>query len=298
MDAPLGSLSSPGRRSDTSFVALEACRSLKQVIPPASSFLIRFTMRSFWLIAATAATVFASRHNAPVYSKREDNEPLPELFERATFSEPCAEASASWAALLPKSTSGNVWIKSEVAYECLQSVPVDTEGDLKQVCKSLLSLAPPLCVSEFGWIANIIAKIEELKNFVALQSTTSYLKEDKFKLENNPVIDVVGTLDGIAAGVKNGSYSSEYEVQQDISVLFLRAGDFHFQWRSDILQPFYFVRDGAQIVQLANDSTSFGEVYVFGDVQKVAANQSFTMSPIVTINGKNATEYLYNVSFK
>ncbi|KAF2121232.1 hypothetical protein BDV96DRAFT_594448 [Lophiotrema nucula] len=193
--------------------------------------------------------------------------PLPTLFKRDTFAEPCEEVSASWAAAGPEAT--RVLIGGQLAYDCLTSVPVDTDGDLVQ--------------------------IQELKNFVEFQTTTSYLKDPEFRILDNPVVDVQESLDQIAAGVKNGSFTSEFHVQQALRLLFLSAGDFHFQWQADILGVLPIARIGGAVLQLSKDGVALPELYLQTDVTDALVS-NFTPSVITTINGQNATEYLYNVS--
>lgn len=78
----------------------------------------------------------------------------------------------------------------QVAYDCLMSVPVDVEGDIKE--------------------------IEELKAFLQWQSTLAWLKsgvEGQFEPH-----DVMGLLDSFSSAVKEDNPSkSDWEVQMSIS---------------------------------------------------------------------------------
>jgi hypothetical protein len=111
------------------------------------------------------------------------------------------------------------------------SVPVDVEGDLKE--------------------------ISELREFLQWQSTLSWLKEgDQYQ---RPSLDIMAELDKIAQGVQNETFISEYEVQlairrtldgklqprttflESLAVAKCRAdihpiaaGDFHLQYIPDI----------------------------------------------------------------
>lgn len=72
------------------------------------------------------------------------------------------------------------------------SVPVDVDGDLKE--------------------------ISELKDFLQYQSTLSWLKQGD-KEQQRPPVDVMGGLCQIANSVQNKKYKSDYEVQIDIRQL-------------------------------------------------------------------------------
>ncbi|KAF2471234.1 uncharacterized protein BDR25DRAFT_313845 [Lindgomyces ingoldianus] len=217
----------------------------------------------FQVATASASVVIPNIPRAPT----EELEPAPTLFKRLEFQEPCAEVSASWAALAPEAT-GAVYVPASVAYSCLQSVPVDVEGDLKQ--------------------------IKELKNFIEFQTNLNYVK-DGIKTHNEEPIDVRGSLDEIAADIQKGSYKSDYEVQLDLHRLFLSVGDNHFNWLSDILTVLPFVRAGGVLVSLSQDYTSLPDVFLNSDLA-MAAKFNYTPSPIKTVNGKNATEYLNEIA--
>ncbi|KAH7125575.1 hypothetical protein B0J11DRAFT_309316 [Dendryphion nanum] len=189
--------------------------------------------------------------------------PLPTLFKRQQFSnKPCAEVSASWSAAVPKAT-GPILVPAKVAYDCLQSIPVDTQGDIKQ--------------------------ITELKEFVQFQSNLNYLK-DGIATHNKP-LDVLGELDKMAERIKNGSYASEFQVQLELSRMFRNSGDNHFRWSPDVLTPLRFVRAVPYLISLSKDGIELPQVYYLNDFNQ-QRRFNFTVSPIKTINGKNATEYL------
>ncbi|ORY10260.1 hypothetical protein BCR34DRAFT_602239 [Clohesyomyces aquaticus] len=200
---------------------------------------------------------------------REEHAPAPTLFKRQDFQEPCAEVSASWAALAPEAT-GNIFIPAQIAYDCVRSVPVDKEGDLKQ--------------------------IEEILNFVEFQSNLNYVKEG-IKPHNEYPIDVRASLNDIATGIKNGSYKSDYDVQLDIHTLFNSVGDNHFNWQSDINFVLRFVRSAGGLVSLSKDYTDLPEVYLNRDLTQASVS-NFTPSALKSINGQDATNYLHKLAYQ
>lgn len=237
-------------------------------VPPLSPSL-SLTMRTLSFLLIAGATVHAQAIVPKLVGSIEQRSPPPTLFKRQQFQEPCEEVAASWVAQKANATSDQIYVPAQVAYDCLQSVPVDKDGDVKQ--------------------------IEELKQFLQFQSTLSYLK-DRPENQTKPV-DIIGELDAISSRVQQGAYTSDYEVQLAIKVLLDSAVDFHLRWSSDILEPFVFQRYGVLLTSLSQDGLSPPSIYLATDL---AAMESFnfTPSPIKSINGKNATEYLYNISMQ
>ncbi|KAI2610762.1 uncharacterized protein GGS25DRAFT_163198 [Hypoxylon fragiforme] len=74
-----------------------------------------------------------------------------------SLGEPCAEVSASWAAQATAifTRDHRAQVPAQLAFDCLISVPVDVEGNLKE--------------------------IEELRHFLQFQSTLSYLKDGRYR---------------------------------------------------------------------------------------------------------------------
>ena len=95
----------------------------------------------------------------------------------------------------------------------------------------------------------------------------------------------------MTAKIKSGTYTSEFQVQLDLSNLFRDSGDNHFNWFPDILQPFSFTRAVPGLYSLSKDGIELPQVYWAPDFD-MQEYYNFTMSPIRTINGKNATEVL------
>ena len=127
-------------------------------------------------------------------------------------------------------TLANTPTLGQIANDCLNSVPVDAEGD--------------------------VLVIQELKQLAQFQSNLNYMKEGTLRdgpdgvIHNEPV-DILGELDLIATGVQNGTYGSEFEVQFAISQLLQTGGDNHFSWRADIFDPLRFIHQEFTLVSLS-----------------------------------------------
>ena len=114
--------------------------------------------------------------------------PLTSINRRQQSGEPCGQIAESLAA---QGSDKSPSVPAQLAYECLQSVPVDVEGDVLQ--------------------------IQQLKEYLQFQSTLTYLKAGS-KGQIEPY-DILGQLDVLAEEVGNGTFDSEYDVQLSIRKL-------------------------------------------------------------------------------
>jgi hypothetical protein len=175
---------------------------------------------------------------------------------------PCAAVSS----YLSSEASPSV-LPAEFAYDCVNSVPVDVDGD--------------------------VLLIKELKTYLEWNSNTAYMKDPprEYGYVEDPV-DIMGGLDLISQGVQNGTYESEYAVQMAIVSLLTKTGDYHIHFYSDIGQVFTFYR-GYQLVSVSTDGIALPEVYVWEDFNKTVQNgQNWTPSPIKSINGQDPSIWI------
>jgi hypothetical protein len=158
--------------------------------------------------------------------------PIPTPAAATNCDSPCASVSSLWAAAQPSSST----VPADIAYECLQSVPVDVPGDLKL--------------------------IEELKLFLQWQSNLAYQKLPPPGAPQPP-IDMIVRLDEISFKLATGGhYSSEYEVQLDINAIFMEAHDGHLGFTSDILTVINFSRE-ATLISISIDGFILPQLYLF-----------------------------------
>ncbi|KAI1777295.1 hypothetical protein F4818DRAFT_344092 [Hypoxylon cercidicola] len=189
-----------------------------------------------------------------------------------SLGEPCAEVSASWAAQATAvfTRDHRAQVPAQLGFNCLMSVPVDVEGDLKE--------------------------IEELGHFLQFQSTLSYLKDGRYPNTqvgtHNEPLDLLGCLDDIAQSTRNGTYQNDYVVQLAIHTLFRRTGDFHLRFLPDILEIFLFVRPESQLVSISEDGVALPQLYLLSDLEASKNSNNFIPSPLKTINNWDATGYL------
>ncbi|KAF2635977.1 hypothetical protein P280DRAFT_473397 [Massarina eburnea CBS 473.64] len=174
-----------------------------------------------------------------------------------TSSEPCAAISKLIAA-------DEDTFPAKTAYDCLNSVPVNIDGNSKL--------------------------IDELKGIWSFQSDYKWFKNPPKDWELGP-LDIDAQLDEIKKNLT--SYKSEYEVQKAIEKLTIRTGNFHFNYFPDILQVFVFSRD-VGVASISDDGTSLPKLYVAEDVKKGNSTSS-KFSDIKTINSLGAWEYLNTI---
>ncbi|KAF2256639.1 hypothetical protein BU26DRAFT_526971 [Trematosphaeria pertusa] len=175
--------------------------------------------------------------------------------------EPCAVISSLIASL-------ETALPAQTAFECLDSVPVDVDGNTKL--------------------------IDELKVVWQWQSEAGWLKNTPEEWENGP-LDIEAELDNILNNLD--SFSSEYAVQLAIQNITVRTGNFHFNYQPDILQAFTWWRQVA-VVSISDDGTSMPKLYSAEDMI-LATRGDLSMSDIseiTQINGEDAYTYLDKVA--
>jgi hypothetical protein len=183
------------------------------------------------------------------------------LVTAQSSSQPCAAVASSLARA--SSSSG---IAAQAAFDCLDSVPVDTSGNQKL--------------------------IDELKKVWQFQSELVWFKNPGDDWEYGP-LDIIGELDKIKNGL--GSFKSEYEVQLAIANITVRTGNFHFNYAPDILQVFQFSRP-LNVASVSLDGKSLPKLYVHDDIAPLAEG-SRRVSEIEQINGQDAYEFLKSTWF-
>ncbi|KAL2146372.1 hypothetical protein VTI28DRAFT_4125 [Corynascus sepedonium] len=160
-------------------------------------------------------------------------------------------------------------IRPSIAVACLKSIPLYKDSALQQ--------------------------LEFLRPFFEWQSTIDYLREAPQGYLSEGV-DLLGGLDDIAAKVKKqkGGYSNELEFLTDLYTLTsVRTRDFHFHYSTQLFDLFSFVSD-VRFVSISVDGLSKPKIYLHGDVK--STQDGYTPSPVSTIDGVPALEYLQKAS--
>jgi hypothetical protein len=183
-------------------------------------------------------------------------------FAAAQSTQPCAAVASS----LARATSSSVGIPAQAAFDCLNSVPVDTQGNQKL--------------------------IDELKQAWQFQSELVWFKNPGSDWEYGP-LDIIGELDKIKGNL--GSFASEYAVQLAIQNITVRTGNFHFNYSPDILQVFSFSRP-FNVASVSSDGKALPKLYVHDDIAQLAAGNR-RISEIQQINGQAPYDFLKSMFF-
>ncbi|PSN65502.1 hypothetical protein BS50DRAFT_496323 [Corynespora cassiicola Philippines] len=182
--------------------------------------------------------------------------------------EPCAVVSSAIAAA---PTGARKVIPAELGMKCLESVPLDREGNVKL--------------------------IDDLKLYVQWQSNIAYLKNPPADYTEDPV-DMIGEMESMQKQLASGGFANEYEFQSQLMTLFSRAYDNHLAWQPDIMAGvMQFQRPpGTELVSVSADGMSLPEIYAYRDLELAKNDSSFQPSPVRTINGQGVDEYLETVA--
>lgn len=186
------------------------------------------------------------------------------------LAEPCAVVSSAIQAL---PAGARPIIPAQLGLQCLQSVPLDKEGNVKL--------------------------IDDLKLFLAWQSNLAFLKNPPAEYTEEPV-DVIGEMTSMQQQLQADGYRSEYEFQMDLMTLFNRAYDNHLSWQPDIMAGvMQFQRPaGTELVSVSSDGNALPEIFAYRDLEIAKNDNSFRPSPIRTINGQGVEEYLQTVAIQ
>jgi hypothetical protein len=218
---------------------------------------------------ATSDVVVALENGTQASNTTQAPNPRPTAPSTPGLAEPCAVVSSAVMAL--PSGSRKV-VPAELAVQCLQSVPLDKDGNIKL--------------------------IDDLKVYLQWQSNLAFLKNPPPEYTEQPV-DLIGEMESMQRQLSAGGYSNEYDFQLDLNQLFNRAYDNHLTWQPDILAGvMQFQRPaGTELVSVSSDGNKLPEVYAYRDLEIARSNNSsFKPSPLRTINGEGVEEYLQKVA--
>lgn len=201
-------------------------------------------------------------------STRPSTTPVPIAPATPGLAEPCAVISSAIAAM---PTEARKIVPAELGVQCLQSVPLDKDGNMKL--------------------------IDDLKLYLEWQSNVAFLKNPPQDYTEDPV-DLIGEMNSMQKQVAAGGYKNEYDFQLDLNTLFNRAYDNHLAWQPDILGGvMQFQRPaGTELVSVSADGVALPEIFAFRDLELAKNDSSFKPSPIRTINGQGVEEYLQTVA--
>lgn len=192
----------------------------------------------------------------------------PSMSNATGSAEPCAVVSNAIQAIPAGSRKV---IPAEMAVKCLQSVPLDTKGNMQL--------------------------IDDLKLYLEWQSNLAFLKNPPPDYTEQPV-DLMGEMDSMKKQLESNGFNNEYDFQLELNKLFTRAYDNHLTWQPDILAGvMQFQRPaGTELVSVSSDGNQLPEIFNYRDIALAKSDSSFKPSPIRTINNVGVEEYLQTVA--
>ncbi|KAI0883788.1 uncharacterized protein GGS22DRAFT_166094 [Annulohypoxylon maeteangense] len=181
-----------------------------------------------------------------------------------TATEPCAIVSSTWSAQIGATATPTV--EASIAYECLNSVPIDKDGALKF--------------------------IDELKPYVEWQSDTIFKKNPPADY-GYPPTDIWASIDEVRENLVADEYANEYAWQADLYVkLFGPAHDGHFVVYPDALSAAVEWQRPFALVSISEEGPdgSAPVIKVYDDI----LNGVESPSTVTLINGVDAATYIEN----
>jgi hypothetical protein len=128
------------------------------------------------------------------------------------------------------------------------------------------------------------------------QSTLSYIKNPPEGYSNEGV-DLEGGLDDINHNVKDGKYDNEYDFENDIAALLVKAHDGHLSFSGMAYYGTFRWRRNRRValISASSDGKEAPKVWAAQDFNSTGS-AGFTPSSVSQIDGKDAVEYLQEES--
>jgi hypothetical protein len=230
-------------------------------------------MKSTVLLALTASLALVNA--TPVAPARP--RPLPQLHRKpllARQEDPaCAQVSQAIYGNGTTTRPAVPTVPAKLAYDCINSVPLNVTS-----AKKLL---------------------KELPAYINWQSTVTVLKNPpaEYAEKVQPGIDILGGLEQIAADIDAGDITSEYQFGWTLYTLIQTAHDGHFSYIPDSVGGIFTFGRSVPLVSVSEDGKKLPSVFAFEDVLGTQfKNITYTPSPVVQIDGQDATAFLENWS--
>jgi hypothetical protein len=195
--------------------------------------------------------------------------PLRARDETAT---PCAAINGLVQAANAISPNPTPTIQAEAAWNCLQSIPLNTEAALDLV--------------------------QSLRPYIEWQSTTVYLKDPppEYVEKLQEPVDVKGGLDQIEENLHAGKWTKEYDFGFSLYTLLQSTHDGHFTYFPDSVFKIFTWGRPVPIVSVSEDGQKLPSVFVYSDILATSGNASYQPSAITQINGEDVIDWLLDFS--
>ncbi|CAL5869039.1 uncharacterized protein PFLUO_LOCUS3267 [Penicillium psychrofluorescens] len=175
--------------------------------------------------------------------------------------EPCAHVTSLVEDANQSKTS--VGVPLDLAHECLLSMPFDS--------------------------GRAVTFLSQLRKTLEFQSTVDILKNPPSGYMMPPT-DLLGGVDSVINKVQNKTYSSQFEMDLDLSLLIQSAYDGHLTLDLCSQTVFQYQID-LPLVSVSTDGLALPQVYTLNDSKLLQAG-STTVSALVSINDIDVAQYL------
>lgn len=221
------------------------------------------------ILALTGLTTLAAA--SPVVPSRTRHMHLQGRQANGTTSAPCAKVSD--------------YVYGDGTAEYQQKVPAQLAWD---------------CINDVPFNATSAKLLlEAIRPYMEWQSTLEVLKNPpaEYVEKVQPPVDIMGGLDQIDADIEAGNFKNEYEFGWTLYTLIQSAHDGHFAFVPDSVGSIFNWGRPIPLVSVSADGEQLPAVFAFPDVLGMQfKNISYTPSPVVQIDGKDATEFLEELS--
>lgn len=126
---------------------------------------------------------------------------------------------------------------------------------------------------------------------VEFQSTLTYLKDPPTGWPNEPV-DLIAGLDDIGSKVNDGTYTNEYDFENDIAALFIKAHDGHLNFNGMAYGGAFRWRRNTRIalISASRNGDDIPQVWAVRDFN--ASQSGYEPSPVTKIDGQDVQQFL------
>ncbi|KAK0736146.1 hypothetical protein B0T21DRAFT_175765 [Apiosordaria backusii] len=181
---------------------------------------------------------------------------------------PCAIASSSWSSQKVSNPSETPTVAAELAYECLNSIPLHKQ--------------------------EAIELVDAIEPYLEWQSDSAY-KADPPEDYFFPPFDMFSALAQVRQNLEADVYANEYDFQEDLYVsVFCPGHDGHFVFFPDALTRVFEWRRQLALVSISEDGASLPVIKIYEDI--IASPE--TASIVSLINGVDAATYVAETIYK
>ncbi|VDB87584.1 Bgt-60047 [Blumeria graminis f. sp. tritici] len=215
-------------------------------------------------IASACACEFAPTETRPTLVTPAQITSPPAVAEDSFF-EPCALVSSSSAAQVATAPSTWPTVSAQLAYECLNSIPLNETA--------------------------AIDFVDSIEPYLEWQSDLAWKKDPPADYDC-PAHDVIAALDQVRRNLIANRYANEYVFQIDLYRVFLKGCDGHIILFPDAATKGFIFGRQRSLVSVSEDGRSLPVIKLYDDVY----NSPGQGSVVTQINGIEASTFISNYS--